>query len=95
MQVSDLRELIAGVLRGDSVCENALAEARASIDAMRREASRHGLTEAEALKALLSPLFQDRGGCACSACVARRQRAGSLYQRYKSSKVSSKATPDL
>ncbi len=91
MQVPDLRELIAGVLRGDTVSETALAEARASIDAMRREAAQHGLTEAEALKALLSPLFQDRGGCACSACVARRQRAGSLYQRFRSGK----ATPEL
>ena len=61
--------IVTRVVRGEWVSPELVQAARETIRTMRHEATTHGLTEAEVVKAVLRPAFRNNRGCGCSTCV--------------------------
>ena len=75
MEMSDARAVAAQVIREQWVPQNILQSARDAVQSMCQEAQQYGLTEADVIRALLTPTFDKKRGCDCSGCRERRSQA--------------------
>ena len=75
MEVLDVRDMLAQVVREEPVSQRALEDAQDAFNAMCEEASESGLTMAEVVKAVFKPVFEYKRICECPSCVHRRVAA--------------------
>ena len=75
MEISAVRATIKQLVHGQPVPETVIQLARDTVQSMRQEASGYGLTEADVIRAVLSPSFERARGCDCPTCKARRAEA--------------------
>ncbi|MDP6549426.1 MAG: hypothetical protein QF659_05090 [Dehalococcoidia bacterium] len=80
--VSQVRAVVTGLMRGEPMSIESIEAARGAVRSMCQQAAAHGLTTADVVRALLLPVFEDRRGCDCPTCTARRTRwdTGSLWR---------------
>ena len=79
MEVSDVRDMLAQIVREEPVSQRALEDAQDGFKAMCERASESGLTMAEVVKAVFKPVFEYKRICECPSCVHRRAvRAGQV-----------------
>jgi hypothetical protein len=71
-QLSEARAVVAQVVNGQSVSPAAAENARYALLWMRDEAAEYGISSAEAVAALLRPVFQRKPTCDCPTCYSRR-----------------------
>ena len=72
MHISDVRQVVAELIREQPVSQPALEAARDTVRRMCDQAGEHGMTKAEVVKAVLRPVFAKKSRCDCPACIARR-----------------------
>jgi hypothetical protein len=75
MEISDVRDMLAQVVRGEPVAQRALEDAQDAFEAMCEQASESGLTLAEVIKAVFNPVFEYKQICECPSCSHRRAAA--------------------
>lgn len=74
-EVSRVRHLVIQVMRGQPIPDAHAEAARRTIRNVCVEASLHGLTTAEVLRAIFKPTMETSSrGCNCPTCQARRNR---------------------
>jgi hypothetical protein len=70
-----VRDLAVLIARHQPVSDADAEGARGAIRSICKEASLHGLTTAEVLRAIFRPVLETRSrGCGCPACRARQER---------------------
>ena len=74
MEVSQVRGVVNGLLRGEAMSFESVETARGALQGMCEQAAAHGLTTADVIRAVLHPVFEDKRGCLCPTCTARRTR---------------------
>ena len=72
MEMSDVRGIVARFVRDEPAPYGHLQVAKHTIQAMRQEAAKYGLTAADVVRAILRPVFEKKRGCDCPTCKARR-----------------------
>ena len=73
--IDRVRELAIQVARDQQVTADDAEGARGTIRSICKEASLHGLTTAEVLRAIFRPVLETRSrGCNCPNCLARKDR---------------------
>ena len=72
LEVSDLRGIAALMVIDEPVSPIVAEVARETLDAMKKEASEYGFTEADLVRAILTPVFERKAGCECPTCRTRR-----------------------
>ena len=75
MEISELRATIKQIVHGQPVPDKVIQLARDRFQTMCMEAAGYGLTEADVIRAVLSPSFGRKRGCTCPACKARCDEA--------------------
>ena len=75
MEISEVRAVVKRVGHGQPVPERVIELARDTVLSMCREASEHGLTQGDVIRAVLYPAFERHRGCECPTCKARRFQA--------------------
>lgn len=74
-EIDKVRDVITQVTRERQVTDEEAEDARKTIRAICQEASAHGLTTAEVVRAICRPVFEGRSrGCNCPTCRARREQ---------------------
>jgi hypothetical protein len=74
-EIDKVRDIIAQITREQQVSDDEAEDARNTIRAICKEASTHGLTTAEVVRAICRPVFEGRSrGCNCPSCRARREQ---------------------
>ena len=81
MDVSEVREIVAQLVRDELTPHGADLAARQMVQAMCREAAEHGLTTADVVGAVLRPVFAKRPGCDCPTCKARKSTVADKSRR--------------
>jgi len=76
MGFSEVQATIKQVVQGQPVPDRVIQLARGRFQTMCQEAAGYGLTEADVIRAVLSPSFERKRGCNCPTCKARRGEAG-------------------
>ena len=71
-EISEIREILEQVVQEGAVSPETADETREALDSLCYEASKHGLTPADVVRAVLRPLFEPKLGCDCAACKLRR-----------------------
>jgi hypothetical protein len=74
MEVSQVRVVVNGLLRREAMSLESVETARDAVRTMCEQAAAHGLTAADVIRAVLLPVFEDKRGCDCPTCTARRTR---------------------
>jgi hypothetical protein len=74
MVVSQVRVVVNGLLGGEAMSFEGVETARGAVQSMCEQAAAHGLTTADVIRAVLLPVFEDKRGCDCPTCTARRTR---------------------
>lgn len=73
--IDKVRDLIIQITREQQVPDDDAEGARNTIRTICKEASVHGLTTAEVVRAICRPALEGRGrGCNCPTCRARQER---------------------
>ncbi len=72
MEMSEVRGMVARFVRDEPVPRGDLQVANDMLQTMRREAANYGLTAADVVRAILGPVFENKRGCDCPTCKARR-----------------------
>ncbi len=72
MEIAQVRAVVTGLMRGEPTSFEGVETAREAFQGMCEQAAAHGLTVAEVVRAVLSPVFDDRRGCDCPTCKTRR-----------------------
>lgn len=72
MEMSEVRGMVARFVRDEPAPYGDLQLANDTIQTMRQEAAKYGLTAADVVRAILRPVFEKRRGCDCPTCKARR-----------------------
>ncbi len=72
LEVSDLRGIAALMVIDEPVSPVVVEVARETLDAMCKEAAEHGFSEADVVRAVLTPVFERKSGCNCHSCRTRR-----------------------
>ena len=75
LEVSDVRGIVALMVIDEPIAPIVVDVARDTLEAMRQEAAKHGLTDADVVRAVLRPVFQMKRGCECHSCRSRRAEA--------------------
>ncbi len=75
MEISELRATIKRVVHGQPVPDKVMQQARGRFQTMCQEAAGYEFTEADVIRAVLSPSFERKRGCDCPTCEARRAEA--------------------
>ena len=75
MEISEVRAVIKQFVHGQPVPDRVIQLARDTVQTMCREAIGYGLTQADLIRAVLSPSFERKRGCDCATCKARRYQA--------------------
>ena len=70
-----IRETLGNLMRQKSVSPDATEAARVALLSMLEEASEYGLTSADVIRSVFSPVFGDPPGCYCPSCRSRRSQA--------------------
>lgn len=84
-QVSEVRAIAGQVARQQPVPQDFVEAGRGSLQAMFQDAAAYGFTEADVIKAVLGPAFEEERGCDCPACKSRRSMANEQQlQRWQS-----------
>ena len=76
MEMSEVRGVAARFVRDEPLPRGDLQVANDTLQIMRKEAARYGLTEADVVRAILRPVFEKKRGCDCPTCKARRTESG-------------------
>ena len=76
MDVSELREVVALVVREAPVPHSVVQAAHETFRDMRLRGAQYGLNDRDVIAAVLKSVFTKRRGCNCWACKSRRERAG-------------------
>ncbi|MGH2543306.1 MAG: hypothetical protein ACRDIB_10930, partial [Ardenticatenaceae bacterium] len=76
LELSDLRGIAALMVIDEPVSPLVAEVARETLDTMKKEAAEHGFSEADVVRAILTPVFQRRSGCNCHSCLTRRANLG-------------------
>ena len=72
MGFSEVRAIVARVVRGEPIPEFLSQAARESLQVMCQEAAAYGLTTADLVSTLLRPVFEKRRSCDCPTCKNHR-----------------------
>ena len=72
MEMSEVRGMVARFVRDEPPPYGDLQVANDTIQIMRQEAAKYGLTAADVVRAILRPVFEKRRGCDCPTCKTRR-----------------------
>ena len=75
LEVSDVRGIVALMVIDEPIAPIVVDVARDTLEDMRQEAAKHGLTDADVVRAVLQPVFQKKRGCECHSCRSRRAEA--------------------
>ena len=70
--VSDARGTVARLVRQESVPQELVEAAQDTLTTMLRLGAEQGLTTAEVVTAVLKPVIENKPGCDCPTCKARR-----------------------
>lgn len=81
MEISEVRAMVRQVAHGQPVPDKVIQLARDTVQAMCQEAAGYGLTEAEVVKAVFSPVFQRRLRCDCPTCKEQRSQTEKVQLR--------------
>lgn len=74
-EIDKVRHLMIQIAREQQVPDDEAEDARSTIWALCKEASAHGLTTAEVVRAICRPVLESRiRGCNCPTCRARREQ---------------------
>ena len=71
MEISELRATIKQVVHGQPVPDKVMQQAQGRFQTMCQEAAGYEFTEADVIRAVLSPSFQRKRGCDCQAHEGR------------------------
>ena len=84
MEISEVRATIKQVVHAQPVPDQVIQLARDTFQTMCREATEHGLTQADVIRAVLYPSFESKRGCDCPTCKTRRATAEvEMIERWK------------
>ena len=72
MEIDEVRCVAARFVQEELDAHNQVQDARNTIQAMCQRASEYGLTAADVIRAVLRPALEEKRGCDCSTCKARR-----------------------
>ena len=72
LEISDVRAVARQVVNGQPLPPDVTQTAADSFREMCREAAGHGLSTADVVRAVLSPILKKRRGCDCYTCTTRR-----------------------
>ena len=75
MEMSEVRGIVARFVRDEPAPYGDLQVANDTIQTMRQEAAKYGLTAADVVRANLRPVFERKPGCDCPTCKGRRSEA--------------------
>jgi hypothetical protein len=70
--ISEIRETLEQVVREETVSPETADDARAALESLCHEASKHGLTPADVIRSVLRPVLEFKRGCDCPTCRLRR-----------------------
>jgi hypothetical protein len=73
-EISEVRDLLIQASWERPVSEEAVQDARDTIQVMCQEAAKYGLTRADVVRAILRPALENRKSCNCPTCLSRRSR---------------------
>jgi hypothetical protein len=73
MAIAIVREIAARGFRQQVVSEDAVQDARRSLQAMHQAAARYGFTSADVIRAVLGPVLEEKKGCTCPVCKAIKE----------------------
>ncbi len=73
MEIDQVRAVVTGLMRGEPTSFESVETAREAVQGMYDQAAAHGLTVAEVVRAVLTPVFDGRRGCDCPTCKTRRR----------------------
>ncbi len=72
MEMSEVRGIVARLVRDEPAPYGDVQVANDTIQTMRQEAAKYGLTAADVVRAILRPVFEKKRGCDCPTCKGRR-----------------------
>jgi hypothetical protein len=72
--IAEIRETLNQLVRQKSVSPDAADAARGALHTMFDEASEFGLTSADVIRSVFSPVFWPTPECECATCRSRRAR---------------------
>ena len=75
MEMSEVRGIVARLVRDEPAPYGDVQVANDTIQTMRQEAAKYGLTAADVVRAILRTVFERKRGCDCPTCKGRRSEA--------------------
>lgn len=78
MGISEIRETLKGVLQEEAIPAGLSEAARDALASMCQEASEYGLSSADVIRSVLSPVFHSKSECGCPTCEFRRGEQDSV-----------------
>ena len=88
MEMSEVRGMVARLVLDEPVPHGDLQVANDTLQTMRQEAAKYGLTAADVVRAILRPVFENKRGCDCPTCKARRREVDGVESKQMSTPVS-------
>jgi hypothetical protein len=74
-EIAKLRNIATWVVSGEPVEDELVQSGRGIFRAICQEAGEYGLTIAEVIRAILTPVFEEKQSCDCSTCEFRRNES--------------------
>ena len=74
MNIPAVRAIAAQAVRQQPIPDDLVQAARKALQSMCHEAAEYGLTTADVVRAVLHPVLEEKRGCDCPICEARRSQ---------------------
>ena len=72
IKVGELRKVAAETFAAPASSHHIVDSARHELTKMREEAAEFGFSDADVIRAVMTPLFKKAKGCECFSCKSRR-----------------------
>ena len=72
LKVGELRQVAAETIADPASSHHIVDSARHELTKMREEAAEFGFSDADVIRAVMTPLFKKAKGCECFSCKSRR-----------------------
>ncbi len=72
LKVGELRQVAAETIADAASSHHIVDSARHELTKMREEAAEFGFSDADVIRAVMTPLFKKAKGCECYSCKSRR-----------------------
>ncbi len=72
VKVGELRQVAAETIADTVSSQHIVDSARHELTKMRKEAAEFGFSDADVIRAVMTPLFKKTKGCDCFSCKSRR-----------------------